>query len=115
MRTHRTSAVSKQVSAEAKRIRCEDPQGSDMIMRLQKSMASMALDSASGAAVHCAGVGFGVGVVVIVSPPHVRGESKGYALAAGEAIDLTTGWNFGGKADREAVEEYIRKHTIHFF
>lgn len=49
-----------------------------------------------------------VDVAEIYSPPRVTTEAKKYQLRAGEAMDLTTGWNFDTKEDRARAEEYVR-------
>ena len=48
-----------------------------------------------------------VDVAEVYSPPRVTVEASKYNLAAGEAFDLTCGWNFNKPADRARVEAYV--------
>ena len=44
------------------------------------------------------------------SPPRVTKEARKFGLEVGEAMDLTTGWDFRLKADRDRAEAYLDKH-----
>ena len=43
----------------------------------------------------------------VFSPPRVVREAKRYGLSPGEAMDLTTGWDFNLESHRKAAEEYV--------
>lgn len=51
-----------------------------------------------------------IDIAEIYSPPRVIKEARAILLSAGEAMDLTAGWNFSMKADREHAEAYNDKH-----
>ena len=44
------------------------------------------------------------------SPPRVGLEGKKYGLTPGDAMDLTTGWDFDLKSHRDKAEKYIEDH-----
>ena len=46
----------------------------------------------------------------VFSPPRVGKEARRYGLQPGEAMDLTTGWNFKLKSHQEMAEQYIEEH-----
>ncbi|MDA8584152.1 hypothetical protein N9L68_07945 [bacterium] len=48
-------------------------------------------------------------VAEIDSPVRVGTQAKEFGLKPGEAMDLTTGWDFNLEADRKAAEEYVEK------
>ena len=48
-----------------------------------------------------------VDVAELYSPPRVADEAKKFKLQAREAMDLTTGWDFNRKGDREKAVEYV--------
>ena len=50
-----------------------------------------------------------VDVAEVFSPPRVSSEAAKFGLMAGEAMDLTTGWDFNRKEDRGKAEEYVDK------
>ena len=50
-----------------------------------------------------------VDVAEVFSPPRVSSEAAKFGLMAGEAMDLTTGWGFNRKEDRDKAEEYVGK------
>ena len=50
-----------------------------------------------------------VDVVEAYSPPRVTIEAKKFGLKAGEAWDLTTGWDFKRKDHQEAADKYQRE------
>lgn len=41
------------------------------------------------------------------SPPRVSQEASKYGIAAGDAMDMTTGWEFNKKSDRREAEDYV--------
>ena len=43
-------------------------------------------------------------------PPRVTEQAKKYGLTAGEAMDLTTGWDFSREDDRGRARTYLEKH-----
>lgn len=43
------------------------------------------------------------------SPPRVGPEARKHGLLAGDAMDLTTGWDFTKEVDRRKSEDYIDK------
>ena len=51
-----------------------------------------------------------VDLMEMYSPPRTTVEAKKFGLAAGEAMDLTTGWNFNKAEDRKKAMDYIDKH-----
>ena len=46
----------------------------------------------------------------VFSPPRVGKEARRYGLQPGEAMDLTTGWDFNLKSHQEMAERYIDEH-----
>ena len=48
-------------------------------------------------------------VAEVFSPRRVSSEAAKFGLMAGEAMDLTTGWDFNRKEDRDKAEEYVDK------
>ena len=48
-----------------------------------------------------------VDVCEVFSPPRVGEEGKRYGLTPGDAMDLTTGWDFNLKSHRDTAERYI--------
>ena len=48
-----------------------------------------------------------VDVVEAYSPPRVTENAKKYGLFVGEAMDLTTGWDFSMQCDRQWAREYL--------
>ena len=48
-----------------------------------------------------------VDVAEMYSPPRVTEEAKRYSLKPGEAMDLTTGWDFRRRDDRAKAAKYI--------
>ena len=48
-----------------------------------------------------------VDVAEAFSPPRVTVQAKKFGLKAGEAWDLTTGWDFNIPGHRQKVEEYV--------
>ena len=48
-----------------------------------------------------------VDVCEVFSPPRVGLEGKRYGLTPGDAMDLTTGWDFNLKSHQEKAERYI--------
>ena len=51
-----------------------------------------------------------VDIVEVYSPPRVTEQASKYRLRAGEAMDLTTGWDFRRAGDRRKAERYIDEH-----
>ena len=49
-----------------------------------------------------------VDLAEIYSPPRVTSEGKKFGLNPGEAMDLTTGWDFRRSDHRAEAKEYIR-------
>ena len=50
-----------------------------------------------------------VDVAEVYSPPRVTEEAKKYGLKAGEAMDLTTGWDFRREEDRRRARRYLEE------
>ncbi len=50
----------------------------------------------------------GVDITEIFSPERVAAEAKRFGLTAGLSMDLTTGWDFRVKADRQRAKHYVR-------
>ena len=50
-----------------------------------------------------------VGVAEVYSPPRVTAQARRFQLQPGEAMDLTTGWDFRRKEDRQRAEQYIQE------
>ena len=48
-----------------------------------------------------------VDVAEAYSPPRVTEHAKKYGLVAGEAMDLTTGWDFSKECNRQRAREYL--------
>ena len=48
-----------------------------------------------------------VDIVEIYSPPRVTAEAAKMELRTGEAMDLTTGWDFDDAKDRRKAEDYV--------
>ena len=48
-------------------------------------------------------------VCEVFSPPRVGPEAVKFGLSAGDAMDLTTGWDFNKEEDRKRAEEYVDK------
>eukprot|EP00973_Karenia_brevis_P085280 11836227-Karenia_brevis.AAC.1 len=48
-----------------------------------------------------------IDVAETYSPVRVTREARKFGLKPGEAMDLTTGWDFRNKEDRDAAEKYI--------
>ena len=46
-------------------------------------------------------------VCEVFSPPRVSTEAKKFGMKAGDAMDLTTGWDFDREEDRARAEKYI--------
>ena len=46
----------------------------------------------------------------VFSTPRVGPEARKYGLEPGEAMDLTTGWDFNLKSHQERLEKYIDDH-----
>jgi hypothetical protein len=51
-----------------------------------------------------------VDVAEMYSPPRVTTEAKKFGLSVGEAMDLTTGWDFTKSEDRDRAVKYIDEH-----
>ena len=51
-----------------------------------------------------------VDVAEAFSPPRVTEEAKKFGLAAGEAMDLSTGWDFTRERDRQRARQYVEEH-----
>ena len=49
-----------------------------------------------------------VQVVELYSPERVNKVAKERGMVTGHSLDLTTGWNFDKKEDRDLAEKYIR-------
>ena len=47
-----------------------------------------------------------VDVVEVYSPPRVTEEARKFGLQPGEAMDLTTGWDFRQREDRKRAKMY---------
>ena len=45
----------------------------------------------------------------VFSPPRVGPEAAKFGLDVGDAMDLTTGWDFNKAEDRRRAEEYVDK------
>ena len=50
-----------------------------------------------------------VDIAEVYSPTRVTGYAEKYGLKPGEAMDLTTGWDFRRKEHRETAIEYVRR------
>ena len=50
-----------------------------------------------------------VDVSEVFSPPRVGKEALKFGLEAGDAMDLTTGWDFNKEKDRVEAEERLEK------
>ena len=50
-----------------------------------------------------------VDVAEVYSPPRVTEEATRWGLKKGEAMDLTTGWDFTDKRHQEAAMRYVRR------
>ena len=50
-----------------------------------------------------------IDIAEIYSPVRVTGEAAKFGLKPGEAMDLTTGWDFRLPRHREAAREYQRR------
>ena len=48
-------------------------------------------------------------VVELYSPERVNKVAKERGMVTGYSLDLTTGWNFDKKEDRDMAERYIRE------
>ena len=48
-----------------------------------------------------------VDVAEVYSPPRVTIQAKRYGLRAGEAMDLSTGWDFRRREERRRAEQYL--------
>ncbi len=46
----------------------------------------------------------------VFSPPRVGKEARKYGLEPGEAMGLTTGWDFNLRSHQEMLEQYIDDH-----
>ena len=46
----------------------------------------------------------------VFSPPRVGLEAAKFGLTVGDAMDLTTGWNFNSEEDRKRAEMYMDEH-----
>ena len=46
----------------------------------------------------------------VFSPPRVGPEAMKFGLEAGDAMDLTTGWDFTKAEDRRRAEAYVDEH-----
>ena len=53
-----------------------------------------------------------IDVAEVFSPPRVTAEAEKWGLKAGDAMDLTTGWDFNLERHREAAKEYIRRMKV---
>ena len=51
-----------------------------------------------------------VDVCEVFSPPRVGVQAVKYGLNPGEAMDLTTGWDFNKEEDRDRAERYVGTH-----
>ncbi len=52
-----------------------------------------------------------VDVCEVFSPPSVGREARKYGLEPGEAMDLTTGWDFNLKSHQGRAEKFIGDHN----
>ena len=43
----------------------------------------------------------------VFSPPRVSLEAAKFGIEVGDAMDLTTGWDFTLEADRKRAEDYV--------
>ena len=50
-----------------------------------------------------------VDIAEAYSPPRVTEQAKRYGLIAGEAMDITTGWDFSKECDRRRARDYLDK------
>ena len=50
-----------------------------------------------------------VDVAEIYSPPRVTSEAKNYGLRTGEAMDITTGWDFRDAGQRNRAWKYLEE------
>ena len=48
-----------------------------------------------------------VDIAEAYSPPRVTEQAKRYGLIAGEAMDITTGWDFTKECDRQRARDYL--------
>ena len=51
-----------------------------------------------------------VDVSEVYSPPRVTVEAMKFGLKAGEAFDLTNGWDLSNEDEQKFVKEYVRKN-----
>ena len=51
-----------------------------------------------------------VSISEIYSPPRVTAEAKNWGLRPGEAMDLTTGWDFRRQEHRDLAWSYVDKY-----
>ena len=51
----------------------------------------------------------GVDMCEVFSPPRVGLEARKFGLTAGDALDLTTGWDFNIEQHRRDAEAYVDK------
>ena len=51
-----------------------------------------------------------IDVAEVFSPPRVTTEAARMGLTPGEAMDLTTGWNFNLAEDRRRAWDYLEQH-----
>ena len=51
-----------------------------------------------------------VDIAEMYSPPRVTEEARNFGLNAGEAMDLTTGWDFSQEEHKERALKYIREN-----
>ena len=49
-------------------------------------------------------------IAEVYSPPRVTEEAKKWGLHAGEAMDITTGWDFRDAVQRQRAWDYVGKH-----
>ena len=43
----------------------------------------------------------------VFSPPRVGVEAAKFGISVGDAMDLTTGWDFDREEDRKRAEDYV--------
>ncbi len=49
-------------------------------------------------------------VVEMYSSPRVALEAREFGLNTGEAMDLTTGWDFSAQQDQDKAMQYLREY-----
>ena len=50
-------------------------------------------------------------IAELYSPHQVTEEAKAFGLQVGDSLDLSKGWNFRHRAQRDQVWEHIREHS----